>query len=143
MYILNALTKALISTRLVEGGGSRDGEDVGGPLLSLASKLVLTMQPFPRKSQDVDIDIPLLKLIPKLVLNLHLKGSPSSSSSSMQQQHEAITTMGSANKSCNEAPTNYELKFHNNIPPPPPKVVLGKSNVVDVVPNYGAIESLG
>jgi hypothetical protein len=50
------------------------------------------------KSQDGDIDIPLLKPIFKLVLNFHLKGFPSSSSSSsMQQQHEAIATMGHAN----------------------------------------------
>jgi len=35
--------KALISTRLVEGGGLGDDEDVGSPLLSLASKLVFTM----------------------------------------------------------------------------------------------------
>jgi hypothetical protein len=36
MYIPNALT------RPIEGGGG-DGEDVGGPLPSLPSKLVLTM----------------------------------------------------------------------------------------------------
>jgi len=60
-----------------------DGKDVGGPLLSLVSKFVLTMQPPLRKSQDVDIDTPLLKPFPKLVLNLHLKGS---SFVSMQQK---------------------------------------------------------
>jgi hypothetical protein len=76
--------KALISTRLVKGGGSGDGEDARGPLPSLVSKLVFTMQPPPMKSQDVNIDIPPLKSVLKLVLNLHLKGSPFYSS--MQQQ---------------------------------------------------------
>jgi hypothetical protein len=60
-----------------------DGKDVGGPLLFLISKFVLTMQPPLRKSLDVDIDIPLLKPSPEIVLNLHLKGS---SFVSMQQQ---------------------------------------------------------
>ncbi len=78
MYTPDALIEASISTRLVEGGGG-DGEDVGGPLSSLASKLVLTMQSPPRKSQDVDIDTPLLKPFLKLVLTLHLKDSSSSS----------------------------------------------------------------
>jgi hypothetical protein len=50
--------------------------------------------------------------------------------------------MGSANRSCNEVPTNFELKLDNNILLPLPKVDLGKSNVVDVVANYGAIDSL-
>jgi hypothetical protein len=80
----------------------RNGEDVGGPLLFLISKLIFTMQPPPRKSQDADIDTTPLKPFPKLVLSLHLKGSPSS----MQQQQEVITTTCSANGSCNEALTN-------------------------------------
>jgi hypothetical protein len=49
MYTLDALMKALISTRPIEGGGLGDGEDVGGPLLSLASKLIHTMYPPPMK----------------------------------------------------------------------------------------------
>jgi hypothetical protein len=46
------------------------------------------MQPPPKKSQDANINTPMLKPFLKLVLNLHLKGFPSSSSSSssMQQQ---------------------------------------------------------
>jgi hypothetical protein len=76
MYTLDALIEASISIRLVEGGG----EDVGAPLSSLTSKLVLTMQPPPKKYQDVNINIPLLKPFLKLVLTLHLKDSPSSSS---------------------------------------------------------------
>jgi hypothetical protein len=79
MYTPDVLTKASISTRPVEGGGG-DGEDIGGPLSSLASKLVLTMQPPPRKSQDVNIDTPLLKPFSKLVLTLHLEDYPFSSS---------------------------------------------------------------
>jgi hypothetical protein len=50
--------------------------------------------------------------------------------------------MGSVNGSRNEAPTNFNLKLHDNIPPPP-RVALGKSNVVVVGANYGAINSLG
>jgi hypothetical protein len=42
----------------------------------------------------------------------------------MQQQHEAIATMGHANWSCNEAPTNFEFKLGNIIPPPPPPELL-------------------
>jgi len=42
MYTPDALTETSIFTRPIEGGGG-DGEDVGGPLPSLASKLVLTM----------------------------------------------------------------------------------------------------
>lgn len=49
--------------------------------------------------------------------------------------------MHSANGSRNEAPTNFKLKLDNNIPPPP-KVAPGKNNVVVVVANYGAIDSL-
>ncbi len=60
MYIPNVLMKTSIFTRPIERGGG-DGEDVKGPLLSLASKLVITMQPPPRKSQDVDINTPPLK----------------------------------------------------------------------------------
>jgi len=109
------LTKASISTRPIERGGG-DGEDARGPLLSLTSKLVLTMQPPPRKSQDVDINTPPLKPSPKLVLNLHLKGFPSSSSSSsMQQQQKATTTTRNVNRSRNEVPTNSKLKLDNNI----------------------------
>ncbi len=37
---------------------------------------------------------------------------------------------------------NSKLKLHDNIPPPSPIVALGKSNVVVVVANYGAIDSL-
>jgi len=45
MYAFHVLTTS-ISTRPLEG----DGEDVGGLLPSLVSKLVLTMQPPPKKS---------------------------------------------------------------------------------------------
>jgi len=51
--------------------------------------------------------------------------------------------VGSANRLCNEALTSFQLKFHDNIPPPPPGVVPGKINVVAIVTNYGAIDSLG
>jgi len=113
MYIPNVLTKASISTRPIKRGGG-DGEDARGPLLSLTSKLVHTMQPPPKKSQDVDINTPPLKPSPKLVLNLHVKGFPSSSSS-MQQQQKATTTTRNANRSRNEVPTNSKLKLDNNI----------------------------
>jgi len=76
------------------------------------------MQSPPMKSQDVDINTPPLKPSHKLVLNLHLKGSPSSSSSSssyMQQQEEATTTTHNVNKSHNEVPTNFNMKLDNNI----------------------------
>ncbi len=43
----------------------------------------------------------------------------------------------------NKALTNFELKLNDNIPPPPPIVALGKINVIVVVANYGAINSLG
>jgi hypothetical protein len=42
----------------------------------------------------------------------------------------------------NKALTNFELKLNDNIPPPP-IVALGKINVIVVVANYGAINSLG
>lgn len=79
MYIPDALIEASISTRLVKGGGG-DGEDVAGPFLTLVSKLVLTMQLPLKKFQGVNIDTPMLKPFLKLVLTLHLKDSPSSSS---------------------------------------------------------------
>jgi hypothetical protein len=143
MYTAAALTEASVSTRPVDRGGG-DGEDAGGPLPSLASKPVLTMQPPPRKSQDADIDTPPLKPAPRPVLNLRLKGSPSSSSSSVQQQQEAAATSGSANGSRNDAPGNSELKLGDNIPPPPPsRAVPGKNNVAAAVANSGAIDSLG
>jgi small GTP-binding protein len=142
MYTAAALTEASVSTRPVDGGGG-DGEDAGGPLPSLASKPVLTMQPPPRKSQDADIDTPPLKPAPRPVLNLRLKGSPSSSSSSVQQQQEAAATSGSANGSLNDAPGNSELKLGDNIPPTPPRAVPGKNNVAAAVANSGAIDSLG
>jgi len=141
MYTPDALMTSIF-TRPVKGGGG-DGEDVGGFLPPLASKLVLTMQPPLKKFQDVDIDTPLLKLTFKLVLNLDLKGSTSSFSSSMQQQQEKTTTASSANRSRNEALINFELKLDDNIPPPPPIVALGKINVVIVVANCGAIDSPG
>jgi len=51
--------------------------------------------------------------------------------------------VGSANRSRNEALTNFHPKLHDNILPPPPRVFLGKINVVAIVANYGAINSLG
>jgi hypothetical protein len=42
MYTINVLPETSISTRPIEGSGG-DGEDVGGPLPFLISKLVLTM----------------------------------------------------------------------------------------------------
>jgi hypothetical protein len=50
--------------------------------------------------------------------------------------------MGSVNESRNDVPTNSNLKLDDNIPPPP-RVALGKSNVVVFAANYGAIDSLG
>jgi hypothetical protein len=150
MYTLD-VSMTSIFIRPIEGGGG-DGEDAGGLLPFLVSKLVFTMQPPPRKSQDANIDTPRLKLTLTLILNLHLKGFTfifSSSYyyfSSMQQQEEKIAIAGSANGSRNEVLTNFELKLDNKIPPPPPppppKVAIGKINVVTVVVNYGAIDSL-
>jgi hypothetical protein len=85
----------------------------------------------------------MFKPAPKLVLNFHLKGFPSSSSSSFMQQHEATIIMGSVNESRNETTTISELKLDDNISLPPPIVVRGKSNVVVLVASYGAINSLG
>ncbi len=51
--------------------------------------------------------------------------------------------MGSANRSRNEALTNFQLKLHDNILPPPLRVFLGKINVVAIIANYGAIDSSG
>jgi len=48
MYAFDVLMTSIFK-RLLEGGGG-DGEDAGGLLPSLISKLVLTMQPPPRKS---------------------------------------------------------------------------------------------
>ncbi len=48
MYTYDVLTTSIF-TRSLKGGGG-DGEDVGGLLPSLVSKLVFTMQPPPKKS---------------------------------------------------------------------------------------------